>query len=101
MKLEFGKYRGQDLMVVPRDYVEWLIESREKDLAIYKAELVRRDQAEAADQTDVEKIVQAGYRALVMKAHPDHGGSTNEFLALKNAKAQLDQILAALKTGQG
>ena len=97
MKLEFGKHAGKDLADVPREYIEWFVDSRRKDLATYEAELARRDALEASSQTMVEKLVQAGFRQLALRAHPDQGGSVEEFRELQGAKAVLDTVLRELK----
>ena len=98
MKLEFGKHKGSDLQDVPREYVEWLVDSKRKDLQMYEEELVRRDSVESASQSMVEKIVQAGFKAMAMKTHPDHGGNPDEFRELQGAKAVLDTVVKELKS---
>lgn len=82
---------------IPRDYLEWLIDTRKKDIATYQGELDRRDVLEAGSLSMVEKLVSAGYRALALKAHPDQGGTPAEFLELQGAKAQLDEVVKELK----
>ena len=91
--LSFGKYAGQDLRDVPEDYLQWLISMRKKDLAEYEAEVERRALVEEGTLTMVEKIVQAGFRALAQKFHPDRGGTAQEFRDLTAANEQLKVIL--------
>ena len=97
MILSFGKHAGKELSDVPRDYLEWMVSKCKTDLATYQGELDRRDSQEAATQTDLERLVQAGYRELAKKAHPDAGGSKESFLALQGAYEQLKVVLRELK----
>jgi hypothetical protein len=101
MTLSFGKYSGQDLRDVPRDYIEWLIDMRKKDLAEYEGELARREMVEQGSLTMVEQIAAAGYRAMALKMHPDKGGSTGEFQALQAANEQMKVILREVKNVAG
>ena len=95
--LSFGKYAGVDLRDVPRDYVEWLISSRKKDLAEYEAELERRELVEAASVSMGERIIQAGFRALSKQFHPDSGGSDAQFIELKAGYEQLKMVMEEVK----
>jgi hypothetical protein len=97
MTLSFGKHAGKEISDVPRDYLEWMVSKCKTDLATYQGELDRRDSQEAATQTDLERLVQAGYRELAKKAHPDAGGSKESFLALQGAYEQLKVVLRELK----
>lgn len=100
MILAFGKYNGMDLRDVPRDYIDWLLEKRREDVKVYEDELTRRDLVEQASQSVVERIVQAGYRELAKKAHPDTGGTTADFQALQAAHEQLKAILKEVERVQ-
>ena len=103
MVLNFGKHSGKDLSDVPEDYLGWLIDTRKKELQVYEAEVARRKAVEEASQSDLEKLIQAGYRALAQKAHPDKGGSAQEFQALQAAYEQAKMLLQEVKliTGGG
>lgn len=86
--LQFGKHKGKRLDQVPEDYLRWLVGEQEKTLAEYKAEISRREYAAEADLTWEQKIVQAGFRALATKHHPDRGGS----------KADMQKVNAAYES---
>lgn len=102
MVLAFGKHAGKDIRDVEEDYLLWLIESKEKDLKVFKDEIERRKMVAEGKLSLAARIVQLGYRELSKKAHPDTGGSSAEFQALQAAKAQLDMILGeAQKLGIG
>lgn len=97
MTLKFGKYAGQELSDVPRDYLEWMVSKCKGDLKLYSDELERRDLLEVTAQTTLEKIISVGFRELAKKAHPDAGGNPKEFLELKAAQEQLKVIIQELK----
>jgi hypothetical protein len=40
-----------------------------------------------------EQIIKAGYRALSLKMHPDHGGTLEEMNRLKNARTLLEKSI--------
>lgn len=95
--LTFGKHSGKDLKDVPEDYIQWLIDAREKDLKEYRDELERRKLVEEGSMSMVEQIAIAGYRALAHKLHPDKGGSTKDFQDLQAANEQIKMILREVK----
>lgn len=93
MILQFGKYRDYDLRDVPRDYIEWLLGVRKKEVAEIAGELERRDLVEEAQQSMAELIVQTGYRQLSLRFHPDQGGDADKFRTLKATAEHLKDIL--------
>lgn len=99
--LGFGKYAGLDLTEIPQDYLDWLIDSRRKDLAEYEAESQRRETLAQAKLSLADQIVQAGYRELAKRFHPDAGGSAQEFTQLKGAHEQLKVVLKEIERVQG
>ncbi|MGH7472318.1 MAG: putative quorum-sensing-regulated virulence factor [Candidatus Methylomirabilales bacterium] len=90
-KLGFGKYADLDLTKVPEDYLQWLINSSRHKIAQYEAEIHRRELAEDADATLIERIIKTGYRELSKKMHPDVGGNT----------AQMQELNAAFEALRG
>ena len=66
MVLTYGKHRGSDIRDVPREYLEWLLNSSQETVAAIEAELERRDLAEMADASWVEKIIRTGFRTLAL-----------------------------------
>lgn len=99
--LSFGKYAGQKLSDVPKDYIEWLISTREKDIKQYRAELERREMLETQASSTLDKIIQEGFKALAKKAHPDQGGSDKQFRELQAAREQLKLAAEEVKRVQG
>ena len=95
MVLSYGKHRGKDLQEVPREYLEWLLESSRETAAV-EAELQRRDLVEMADSSWAERIVRAGFRALALQHHPDQGGNLTEMRELLAANEQLKEVLSLL-----
>lgn len=95
--INFGKYAGTELSAVPKDYIDWLITSREKDIKVYKDELARRDLVENASTSTVELIIKEGYKAMAKKSHPDTGGSDKQFREVQAAFAQLKVVLEEVK----
>jgi hypothetical protein len=82
MVLSYGKHRGKALPEVPREYLEWLLESSRETAAAVEAELQRRDLVEMADSSWAERIVRTGFRALALQHHPDQGGNLAEMREL-------------------
>lgn len=98
---KFGKHSGKEFSSVDRSYLEWLIEQNKKDIKLYQDELDRRDLAEQGTLSMTEKIVQAGYRELAKKLHPDTGGSVKEFQELRASFEGLKEALEGLKPADG
>ena len=96
-KMTFGKYAGQPLSAVPLDYIEWLIDDGEKRVALFTAEVKRREAQEAATLPMTEALVEAGYKALAQKYHPDKGGDAATFQELAGARELLRTTLRELR----
>lgn len=93
MVLQFGKYKGQDISQVPLEYVEWLLSKAQQDARIYEAEIERREFAESAQLSWVERLVQVGYRTLAKQHHPDHGGDTKTMQQVNAAYERLKSLV--------
>ncbi len=76
--LQFGKYKGRRVDQVPEDYLLWMVQWGRQTIEMAEAELARREMAAEADASWAERIVKAGYRALMQKHHPDVEGGSNE-----------------------
>jgi hypothetical protein len=72
----FGRHKGVPLSEVPEDYLEWYLRTTREQIATIEEELQRRELADLATGTWKEKLIKAGYRALMKQHHPDSGGST-------------------------
>ena len=90
--LGWGKHKGQHIADIPADYLEWLIESSRATIAQLEAELDRRAMAEQASLPWAEKIVQAGFKELAKRVHPDVGGNTATMTELNNAREALLEL---------
>jgi hypothetical protein len=116
MRMPFGKHRGVDVRDLPDGYLNWLltIDLREPLLSAVTREWAFRfgdeeqefgdeeeyyapppPQGEAkltyspAEQPLLKEIVERGYRAVALKAHPDVGGSTDVMRKLNGLIAKL------------
>ena len=106
MQMPFGKYQGQGLDEIPRDYLEWLLDAGIRSKRLRQAitdELDRRasDRRSHSRGTQppppnkitipdehkpfIDEIVRSGYRTASKRCHPDHGGSGDQFRALHAA----------------
>jgi len=91
MLLSFGKYKGQDLSSVPEDYIEWLVDKARNDVATYEGELERRILIREADETIAAQIVEAGFKVLAKKYHPDVGGDPAKMRELLATREKMRQ----------
>lgn len=95
-RMAFGKYKGTMFCDVPLDYLIFLAESNRKKTKQLEDEIERRQLVEEANETIAEKIVNAGYRALATKCHPDAGGDPEAFRRLTASKEVLKELLNML-----
>src|SRR5579863_1825300 len=101
MVLTYGKHRGSDIRDVPREYLEWLLHSSQETVVAIEAELERRDLAEMADASWVEKIIRTGFRTLALQHHPDRGGDAAKMRDLLAAHDRLQSMLGEVgETGR-
>lgn len=100
MRMPFGKYRGWEIADLPDEYLQWLvtIELREPLFMAVVREIDRRAfSSQKKSRSSVpaplmaKEIVKAGYRALAMKYHPDHGGDGKKMVELNLAYEKLLQ----------
>ena len=95
--LRWGKYKGQQLASVPAAYLEYLVSSAKQTVAECEAELERRRMTEEASLTMVERIVEAGFRELAKKIHPDvEGGDTASMRELLSAREALRERVSEM-----
>ncbi len=95
--LTFGKYKGIELRDVPADYLSWLVDTAEADAKRYRDELARRDAVEHSSMDLITRLLTVGYKELAKKAHPDGGGSQEQFVALQGAFETLKIAAEAIK----
>lgn len=93
MKLNFGKHNGSDIRDVPREYLEWLLESNRNMVDAVESELQRRDELEEASMSWMERIVSTGYKTLAKTNHPDIGGSSDDMKRINSAAEELRRLL--------
>ena len=85
MILLFGKYKGQDTRNVPASYLEWLEGVQSSDLDQLRDAMEARGLRTHRPYSRVSfrnepktpqlvELVEAGYRTLAKKLHPDVGG---------------------------
>ena len=91
--MPFGKYRGRPLSELPDDYLFWLLSLDNLRQPLRLAVEAERDcRARAVQQLAspaLKEILQAGYRTLARKYHPDHGG---DVVKMQQINAAMDEI---------
>lgn len=93
MILEFGKYRGYQITEVPEDYLRYLQRTSRETLEAATEELARRDLEKYANLSVTQQIVEAGFKALAMKCHPDTGGKHEDMVKLNASVEKLRRIV--------
>jgi hypothetical protein len=97
--MPFGKHKGQQLSSLPDEYLHWLttIELKPWLLAAVQDELRFRREAPPPKQVPaaviptehrqaVKEMVEAGFKQLALKHHPDKGGDAELMRALLEAR---------------
>ena len=74
-----------------RGYLEWLAKGAKV------ADSVGMTELDIEQLPMLERIVARGYRELSKKAHPDVGGSAEEFDQVTQAKKQLEALIASVR----
>ena len=102
MKLWFGKYEGREVSELTDSYLNWLlnyerpnIEREKKLVEEIEREIAFRETKQFAELTVAQQIVEAGYRALAAKRHPDRGGSHEDMVELNATAEALRRTLEA------
>ena len=104
MQLTFGKYEGRDIENIPHDYLLWLYRRNrplqkaiEKELGIEP----ERSNPEPQQKESVNvppgmlaDLIDAGFRAMALKTHPDHGGNTQKMQELNAVRDKLRKMCA-------
>ena len=112
MRMPWGKYRGEPVYDLPSSYLCWLAEEAERVPSGLKAEALQilserfggpadwesspPPSLPAALRPVAQEIVEAGYKRLALKRHPDAGGTHAAMLALGDAIAALRRLLAVV-----
>lgn len=100
--MPFGKYRDCDIRNVPRDYLLWVLDNVDIRSETLKGEIRARlgldtdyyEKVGGDPQPDPKKIIREWYRTLVMKYHPDRGGSHDAMVAINDAVELLKELFA-------
>lgn len=112
MRMPFGKFKGLALEECPLEYLFWLSENIELREPLCGA-VHRQIEARATspeplahpqrgisvnreDAALVKQIVDAGYRSIATRIHPDAGGSTADMQRLNAIVSSLRSQLADL-----
>lgn len=112
MRMPFGKFKGVALEDCPLDYLFWLSENIDLReplcTAVHRQIEIRATSREPLaysqrgisvnpeDARLVKQIVDAGYRTIAARIHPDVGGSTVEMQRLNTIVSSLRSQLADL-----
>ncbi len=102
--MPFGKYRGWPLDELPDTYLDWLasLDNLREPLrsAVYREQDRRQDYDHSAptlmrlDTVVADALVTAGYRALALRHHPDHGGDTRTMQKINGTVEALRELMA-------
>jgi hypothetical protein len=113
-KMPFGKFRGKEIWTLPDYYIEWILDQNWLEYPLkshLEEEWERRtDSSRGPDQHQRSlvsvfnpelaemggKIIDAGFRTLAKRLHPDIGGSHEQMVLAGRAK---DVLLALLSGG--
>jgi F420-0:gamma-glutamyl ligase-like protein len=90
--MRFGKYRGVDIRTVPIEYLEFILRQSEKSARDIREEIARREMAEGADLSWMQRIIETGYRELSRRFHPD----LNDGIGVQDIQ-QINAAVAALR----
>jgi hypothetical protein len=101
--MPFGKHKGESLRDIPYDYLSWVLDNCTRIdrwlRAAIRQELDRRLDDDGDPEpaypppADLQNVVRAWYRRLVLKYHPDRGGSHEAMKAINDAHEQLKQLV--------
>jgi hypothetical protein len=106
VRIPFGKFKGIEVSALPDDYILWLItldDLREPLRSAVQDEYVSRFENRSGDgrhsvrrlpdevQRVASELIDAGYRGLAKKFHPDAGGSHDAMILLSEAREWLSQ----------
>lgn len=100
MRIPFGKYRGRELSDVPENYLCWIIDNFERESwrQVAANELRRRalrasepppSRALGVIDGITRELIEAGFKVLAKKFHPDCGGSKEKMQQLNATMERL------------
>ena len=109
MIIRFGKFKGMAVVELPTDYLLWLNDQEwmgsrwgEDFAAAVREELERRARRSSpppppspngdVDRTMALEIIEAGYRSLAKKFHPDLGGRHDQMVSLNRTMDKLRKL---------
>jgi hypothetical protein len=95
--MTFGKYNGYRIEDVPAEYLEHLIKINQESIDKFQGELGRRRPVEDATIDMFERVIQAGYRELSKKLHPDMGGDTKQMQELNGTVQALRDVAERIR----
>lgn len=102
--MPWGKHKGERLDQIPPGYLRWVLENCDhltlglrRDIRWVLDELdgeaANVPAAPAVQRTDLPEVVRGWHRELVMRFHPDRGGSTEVMQAINAAADRLKELL--------
>lgn len=107
MTMPFGKYEGWELAELPDDYLSWLytLDDLRYPLKGAVAAEVRRRSAEEsvlaiewAELPILEEMLEAGFKVLLRKHHPDAGGDTAQ---MQNLNVLMASVRRQIRWAKG
>jgi hypothetical protein len=105
MKLWFGKHDGKEISELSDEYLAWLLTYNKKDVdqkirltEAIEREITFRETRQFAELNVAQQIIEAGYRVLAAKRHPDAGGNHEDMVELNATAEALRRSLEVEKT---
>lgn len=106
VRMTFGKHKGRLLCDVPTDYLVWALNTiyewrpwwlqreveRELDRRAGEPPPRPPRRPEAPPPADRSGVVKRWHREMVMRFHPDRGGSTEAMAAINHASDRLREL---------
>ena len=94
--MPFGKFKGYEIRDLPDNYLGWLYEIVEPGYladCVYAEYQHRFGEDFKSAPPRVREIIEAGFKALALKYHPDVGGSGDAMREIIEARAWLQSLV--------
>jgi hypothetical protein len=102
--MPFGKFRGQRVCDLPSDYLQWVLgncANMNPGLRLdVRAELLGRGYLDPAEEVSAAAgpaltvgLLKRWHREMVLKYHPDRGGSNEAMAAINDGHKRLRQMV--------
>ena len=105
MKMTFGKYKGKELSVIPRDYLRWLLRAgrllnQEIEFELGESPRDSDRRAPSSIPRDLpsitKELIEVGYRLMSKRLHPDLNPGIDD-RKIKELNIAMEAIRKALR----